>query len=257
MRNQIISKFSSPVVRGGALALGAALCTLGVGLSGNAQPIIASDAPGVGAGAYQGAIANGFNSGRDDEDRLDQQAQVAELEQLHATFHAAASVHDPVKGDMPAVITQRIRDMLAIWVEDGELTIVSSAATAGNYIGRGDPDDPETCPRPSGDTSADGQQGTLCTFFKYVSGSFQPLNKFVPLSPAYKTKFAPVKRDEGQWTSSVYFECHYFNVALNPATGLPFWAAVSHIDLLGEARKIDGRWLFTRGSSSAVPVPVP
>ena len=31
---------------------------------------------------------------RDDDDQL---AQVAELEQLHATFHAAVSVHDPVQ----------------------------------------------------------------------------------------------------------------------------------------------------------------
>ena len=35
---------------------------------------------------------------RDDDDRL---AQAAELEQLHATFHAAVSVHDPVNGDSP------------------------------------------------------------------------------------------------------------------------------------------------------------
>ena len=47
---------------------------------------------------------------RDDDDQL---AQVAELEQLHATFHAAVSVHDPVNGDSPAVITQRIREALS------------------------------------------------------------------------------------------------------------------------------------------------
>ena len=112
---------------------------------------------------------------------------------LHATFHAAVSVHDPVNGDSPAVITQRIRDALSIWTEDGEITIVSTSAAAGNYIGNGDPDDPATCPEPSGDTSATGQQGTLCTFFKYVSGGLQQANKFVSLSPAYKTKYVPVK----------------------------------------------------------------
>jgi len=190
---------------------------------------------------------------RDDDEQL---AQMTELEQLHATFHAAISVHDPVNGDSPAVITQRIREILAIWAKDAQLTVVSTAATAGNYIGNGDPDDPATCPPPSGDTAAPGQQGTLCTFFKYVAGGLQAANKFVSLSPAYKTKYVPVKHD-GQWTSSVYFECHYFNVALNPATGLPFWTAVSHVDLDGEAKKIDGRWLLTRVSSSAVSVPVP
>jgi hypothetical protein len=193
----------------------------------------------------------------DDGNRVDQLAQVAELEQLHATFHGAASVHDAVNGDSPAVITQRIRDILGIWTEDGELTIVNSTATAGNYIGTGDPDNPVTCPAPSGDTSAAGSQGTLCTFYKYVGGSFQSANKFISLSPAYNTKFVPVKDDDGHWTSSVYYECHYFDVSLNPATGLPFWTAKSHVDLNGEARKIDGRWLLTHASAAAVPVPVP
>lgn len=190
----------------------------------------------------------------DDEDQL---AQMAELEQLHATFHAAASVHDPVNGDSPTVITQRIREVLAIWAQDGKLTIVNNTATAGNYIGNGDPGDPVTCPPPSGDTSATGQQGTLCTFYKYVGGSWQPANKFISLSPAYNTKFVPVKDDDGQWKSSVYFECHYFDVSLNPATGLPFWTAKSHVDLDGEARRIGGRWLLTHASGSAVPVPAP
>lgn len=187
----------------------------------------------------------------------DQLAQMAELEQLHATFHAAVSVHDPVNGDSSAVITQRIRQVLSIWADDAHLTVVSTANTAGNYIGKGDPDDPATCPMPTYDTSATGQQGTLCTFFKYVSGGLQQANKFVSLSPAYKTKYVPVRDEDGQWKSSVYFECHYFDVSVNTATGQPNWTAKSHVDLDGEARKIDGRWLLTSVSSSAVPVPVP
>lgn len=190
---------------------------------------------------------------RDHDDLL---AQKAELEELHAAFHAAVSVHNPVNRDSPEVITQRIRDAIALWTKDGEITIAGTATTAGNYIGTGDPDDPVTCPEPSGDTSANGQQGTLCTFFKYVSGGLQQANQFVSLSPAYKTKFVPVK-EGGQWKSSVYFECHYFDVSLNPATGQPVWTAKSHVDLDGEAKKINGRWLFTHVSSSAVGVPVP
>lgn len=190
---------------------------------------------------------------RDNDDRL---AQMAELERLHATFHAAISVHDPVNGDSPAVITQRIRDILAIFTQDAELTVVSATAAAGNYIGNGDPDDPASCPPPTGDTSANGEQGTLCTFFKYVAGGLQATNKFVSLSPAFKTKYVPEK-DDGQWTSSVYFECHYFDVSLNPATGLPFWTAKSHVNLNGEAQKINGVWLLTHVTSSAVGVPVP
>jgi hypothetical protein len=194
--------------------------------------------------------AAGAGDWRRDHDKL---TQMAELEQqIHVTFHAAVSVHDPINGDSPEVITQRIRQALSIWTKDAELT-----TAAGNYIGNGDPDDPETCPAPSGDTSATGRQGTLCTFFKYVAGGLQQANKFVSLSPAYKTKYVPVRDDDGHWKSSVYFECHYFDVSLDQATGLPFWTAKSHVDLDGEAKKIDGRWLLTRVTSSAVSVPVP
>src|SRR5580700_6007767 len=186
---------------------------------------------------------------RDDDDKL---TQMAELEQqIHVTFHAAVRVHDPINGDSPEVITQRIREVLSIWAKDAELT-----TAAGNYIGNGDPDDPESCPPPSGDTSATGQQGTLCTFFKYVAGGLQQANKFVSLTPAYKTKYVPVKKDD-QWTSSTYFECHYFDVSTNPATGQPFWTAKSHVDLTGEAKKIDGKWLLTRVSTTAVGIPIP
>jgi hypothetical protein len=208
---------------------------------------------GVGIIAATGAAHAGDR--RHDEDKL---VQSAELErQIHVTFHAAVSVHDPVNGDSPEVITRRIREALSIWTQDAELTVINTTATAGNYIGNGDPDDPETCPLPSGDTSATGRQGTLCTFFKYVSGGLQQANKFVSLSPAYKTKYVPVKDDGGRWKSSVYFECHYFDVSLDPATGQPFWTAVSHVGLDGEAKKIDGRWLLTKVSSAAVSVPVP
>ncbi len=63
---------------------------------------------------------------RDNDDQL---AQVAELEQqIHATFHAAVSVHDPINGDSPEVITQRIRDVLSIWTKDAELTVVNTTA---------------------------------------------------------------------------------------------------------------------------------
>ena len=187
----------------------------------------------------------------------DQQlAQITELENLHATFHAAVSVHDPVHGDSAAVITQRIREALSIFADNAVLTVVSTTASGGNYVGNGDPDDPATCPEPTGDTSAGGKQGTICTFFKYLAGGLQAANKFVSLSPAYKTKFVPVYED-GQWKSSVYFECHYFDVSVNSTTGLPNWTAKSHVDLDGTAKKIDGKWLLTQVSSATVGIPIP
>jgi len=191
------------------------------------------------------------------ESAADQLAQVALLHELHATFHAAVSVQDPVNGDSPAVINQRIRWVQTIWAENGQLTLINSTATAGNYIGRGDPEDAETCPAPSGDTSATGKQGTLCTFYKYVSATFKSGAKLLSLSPSYLTKFVPVKDANGQWRSSVYFQCHYFDISANATTGQPNWTAKSHVDFAGEARKTDGRWLVTYSSATAVPVPLP
>ena len=202
------------------------------------------------------AVCMGTAFAGDGEHDEERKAQMAELQHLHATFHAAVSVHDPVNGDSPAEITKRIRDALSVWAGDGMLTVVSTAPSAGNYVGNGDPDDASTCPEPTGDTSAGGKQGTLCTFFKYVAGGLQAANRLVSLSPDYKTKFVPV-RDDGEWKSSVYFECHYFDVSLDPATGLPFWTAKSHVDIDGEAKKIDGKWLLTKVSSAAVGIPIP
>lgn len=205
----------------------------------------------IGIGTRGTAHANDW---RDDDERL---AQKTELEHLHAKFHAAISVHDPVNGDSPTVVTSRIREILTVWSQDARLTVVSTAPSAGNYVGNGDPEDPATCPPPTGDTSSTGRQGTLCTFFKYVAGGLQAANKFVSLSPAYKTTYVPERDFNGEWKSLVYFECHYFDVSLNPATGQPFWTAKSHVYLSGEARKIDGHWLLTRVASGPVGVPVP
>ena len=195
--------------------------------------------------------ANHADNWRDQDDVL---AQMTELEQLHATFHAAISVQNPA-GDSAEVITQRIREILGIFTQDARLTVIGTSTTSGNYVGNGDPDDLATCPLPSYDTSPNGLQGTLCTFFKYVAGGLKQSNQWVSLSPAYKTKYVPVKKD-GQWTSSVYFECHYFDVS-TIATGQPSWTAKSHVNLQGEAKKIDGKWFLTSITSSAVGIPLP
>jgi len=177
---------------------------------------------------------------------------------LQRSTHAAdlAAIEKLHQEDIDVTLSQDPKGLADVWAEDGVLTVVSTTATAGNYVGNGDPDDPATCPEPTGDTSAGGKQGTLCTFFKYLAGGLQAANKFVSLSPEYKTKFVPVWED-GQWKSSVYFECHYFDVSLNPATGLPFWTAKSHVDVDGVAKKIDGKWLLTKVSSGAVGIPIP
>ena len=175
--------------------------------------------------------------------------QLAALYQLQAAFHRAATVHDPVNGDSATVIDQRIRDMLSLWTDDGSLTVQVGGALDGDYIGNGDPADPSTCPAPSSDPT---NRGTLCTLFKYVSGSFQQANKFVSLAPSYLTRFAI----HGN-TATVYFQCHYFNVAINPATGKPLWTAVSHLVLDGTASKVNGGWLFSHANGPVAGVPIP
>jgi len=137
--------------------------------------------------------------------------QSAALYGLQAQFHDAATVRDPVNGDSDEVIDQRLKYMLSLWTDDPLFLLSAGTPSDGNYQGNGDPDDPLTCPSPSDNPA---NRGTLCTFFKYVAGSFQPQNKFVSLTASYKTRF---QLDNGLDNAFVYFECHYFNVALDPS----------------------------------------
>jgi hypothetical protein len=179
----------------------------------------------------------------------DQGANVAALYRLQASFHRASTVRDPVNGDSDDVITERIRAMLSLWTDNGWLSFNIGSARDGYYIGNGDPADPSTCPAPS-DNSAN--RGTLCTFFKYVAAPFQSVNKFVSLAPSYKTEIHVYGSN-----ATVYFECHFFNVAPDPATGKPLWIATGHLSFDGGATKVGKHWLFSRANVQVVSVPVP
>ena len=187
-------------------------------------------------------------------------AQLAELYKLQAAFHRAATVHDPVNGDSAAVtdqgipvIDQRIKDMLSLWTADATLAPIVGFDANKNpirnyYIGRGDLD--TNCPAPSSDPN---NRGTICTFFKYVSGSFQPDHKWVELGPAYKTSF-----DIHGNTATVYFECWYFDASkYDPTSNPPILTLMSHPTAQGTATKVDGVWLlsFITGPPAELPVP--
>jgi hypothetical protein len=180
---------------------------------------------------------------------LESERSTAQLYRLQGAFHREASVHDPVNGDAEDVINQRIAAMLSLWTEDGWIFLDVGGARDGYYLGKGALSDPSACPPPS---DSYGNRGTLCTFYKYVAGAFQAANKFVGLAPAYKTQF----RIRGP-NATVYFECHYFNVAMDPATGKPLWAPASHIVFDGGARLVEGRWRFSFAHSPAATVPIP
>jgi hypothetical protein len=119
---------------------------------------------------------------------------------------------------------------------------------AGKYFGNEDPGDPATCPVPTA-----ANPGTLCSFFKYVAGSFQPGNKWVSLSPAYKTHF---EIDDN--TATGYSECHYFDVSVDPATGNPRWQAKAHLPWDVNLEKVEGKWLLSRiNPVPPIGIPVP
>ena len=176
--------------------------------------------------------------------------QTVKLYQLQAAYHRAATVRNPVNGDSPDTITARLREVLSLFTADAVLYLtVGSVTFDGYYRGNGDPDNPSTCPPPSVDAN---NRGTVCTFYKYLSPAFQGTNKLVALTPSYKEFF-----DVHGKTAAVYFECHYFNVAIDPRTQRPFWTAVSHASFNGLARKVEGRWLFSYANGAVPPVPIP
>ena len=180
----------------------------------------------------------------------DDDTQTLKLYKLQAAYHRAATVRDPVNGDSPETITARLREVLSLFTADAVLYLtVGSANFDGYYLGNGDPEDATTCPPPSVDPK---NRGTLCTFYKYLSPAFQATNKLVALTPSYKEFF-----DVHGKTAAVYFECHYFNVAIDPGTQRPFWTAVSHASFIGLARKIEGRWRFSYANGAVPPVPIP
>lgn len=179
----------------------------------------------------------------------DDNTQTSELYKLQGAYHRAATVRDPINGDSPDTITGRVRGVLSLFTPNAVLYLNVGGARDGYYLGNGDPEDPSTCPIPSSDPN---NRGTLCTFYKYVSGPFQASNKFVALTPSYKESF-----DIHGDTATVYFECHYFNVAIDPATQKPLWMAVSHASFNGSAQKVNGRWLFSYAYGTVPPIPVP
>ena len=105
---------------------------------------------------------------------------------------------------------------------------------------------PSTCPMPSNNPA---NQRTLCTLYTYdkliSTGEYLDF----ALAPAYKTHATKVTGK----TAEFYFECHYFDV--DSSTGTPPWTAISHVALMGTARKINGQWMFwqAKGTNSGSP----
>jgi hypothetical protein len=175
--------------------------------------------------------------------------QVAALFELQAAFHRASTVRDPINGDSDYVIQQRLQAVLSLWADNGWILFNVGSPRDGYYIGKGDPANPSTCPAPSDNVA---NRGTLCTFFKYVAAPFQAANRLVSLAPTYKTQIGVSGND-----AAMYFECHFFNVAPNPATGTSLWAATGHLSVVGRAAKLGNQWLFSSFHVQPAGVPLP
>ena len=172
------------------------------------------------------------------------QNNTTELYKMQSAFHRYATVHDPVLGDSPEVITQRIRDMLSLWTANAVLSVQGFGAIDGYYIGNGDPESSSSCPELSG--AAGGYRGTLCTYFKWVAGSFQAPNKLIVLTPSYLTSF-----DISGDTASGYWECHYYDVSTTP------WTAKVKIQTSASFQRVRGNWLISSIDATPAGIPIP
>jgi hypothetical protein len=170
--------------------------------------------------------------------------QEIELYKLQAAFHRYATVQDPANGDSAEVTTQRIRDMLSLWTVDAVLSVQGFGTIDGYYVGNGDPDNESSCPEPSGAEGA--YRGTLCTYFKWVAGSFQTGSKLIVLTPSYKTSF-----DISSDTANGYWECHYYDVSTTP------WTAKVKIQTNSSFERVKGHWLISSINATPAGIPIP
>ena len=177
------------------------------------------------AAALLVVAATGLASGKHGKrDRSQANAQVAELHQLQAAFHAAATLQSPND------VQQRVVDMLSLWTEDGSLTLGSNS-----FHGKGEP----------GTASCAPGSGTLCDFFTNVAPPFQ--NDWISLAPAFKTGITVHGKN-----ATLYYECHYF------AAGT--WEPKIRLTVEATATKQRGRWLLASAAMtpqdiSYVPYP--
>jgi hypothetical protein len=146
--------------------------------------------------------------------------QVAEIYQLQADFHEAASG----AGVSAATKAQHLSYMLSLWTDDGTLVVGSTT-----YTGKGIPGTP---------SCALGSL-TLCDNFANHAGSFQLGRDWVSLAPSFKTLI-----DVHGETADLYFECHYFDVPTGTkksdvSIGLPGDPSS------GQVRKVHGQWLLS------------
>ncbi|MGE0598587.1 MAG: hypothetical protein AB7J35_02010 [Dehalococcoidia bacterium] len=144
--------------------------------------------------------------------------QTGEIYAIQGAFHGALTAGNPDDVD------QRIENMLALWTEDGMLTLGPNT-----FSGKGVP----------GTASCAPGSGTLCDFFTNINPAFQ--NEWVSLAPSYRTKI-----DVHGKEASLQFECHFFDLSWTPTLRIAADATVvrSH-----------GQWKLSSVLGNPIPAP--
>ena len=166
------------------------------------------------------AITGSITALADEDDNQGPDKAIAQLYELQAAFHAAASG----AGVDAATKAEHLEDMLKTWTADGVLVVGTTV-----YAGRGEP---------NSSTCAPGSL-TICDFFENHAGSFVLTRNWAALTSLARTHFNVHGR-----LADVYFECHYIDVT----TGLRM-SDISYGVLgqpnTGQARKVGDRWLLS------------
>ncbi len=154
-----------------------------------------------------------------DDDNQDASKAVAQLYELQAAFHDAASG----AGVDATTKAKHLSEMLQLFTDDAILVVGSTV-----YVGRGDVN--TTC--------ASGSL-TICDFFQNHAGSFVLGNNFAALTSLAHTHFEVHGK-----RADVYFECYYIDVPTGVKKSTASFGLLGQPDT-GQARKVQGKWLLS------------
>jgi hypothetical protein len=157
-----------------------------------------------------------------------------ELKQLHANFHNAVS-HAGINA---ATKAQHLNQILALWTDDGTLTLESTGVT---YSGKGVP----------GTTSCEPGALTLCDLYNNVAGSFVVGHDWVSLTPIFTETISLVDDNH----ADIYYQCIYFDVDNNDALKSNVTFGLPGQPNTGRARKVKGQWLLSYAEVQSITPP--
>jgi ketosteroid isomerase-like protein len=157
----------------------------------------------LGTGLLVGALAasGGSSASSASEEQMRRNADLWEIDKLEKDFHRASTRKD-------------IDLMMSLYAPNATFTVPGLTAVGKSQIRR---------------------------FWLTKSAAFQPSNKWISETPAYKVRIT-VRGDRG----TLFFECHFLDVRTGKL------ASVTAAD--GDVERINGRWLITSfaGASAAL-----